>query len=170
MYPVLRSALRSLSICVVPSQKRPRLCENAVRSCAGLVGWVMRHIQGSDRAQSLLLPASVEDCVAEDNPVRATEAFVDGCDLQKAGFVRAQAKDTGRPGYHPADLLKLYLYGYLNRVRSSRRLEAECRRDLEVLWLLRGLRPGFNHRRLPARERPGLQGGLPPLRAALPPA
>ena len=75
----------------------------------------MRHIQGSDRAQSLLLPASVEDYVGADNPVRAIEAFVDGFDLQKAGFVRAQAKETGRPGYHPGDLLKFYLYGYLNR-------------------------------------------------------
>ena len=103
----------------------------------------MRHIQGSDRAQSLLLPASVEDYVGADNPVRAIEAFVDGFDLAKAGFVRAQAKDTGRPGYHPGDLLKLYLYGYLNRIRSSRRLEAECHRNLGVIWLLRGLRPDF---------------------------
>ena len=103
----------------------------------------MRHIQGSDRAQSLLLPASVEDYVGADNPVRAIEAFVDGFDLQKAGFVRATAKETGRPGYHPGDLLKLYLYGYLNRVRSSRRLEAECHRNLEVIWLRRGLRPDF---------------------------
>ena len=72
-----------------------------------------------------------------------SEAFVDGFDLMKAGFVRATPKDTGRPGYHPGDLLKLYLYGYLNRVRSSRRLEAECHRNLEVIWLLRGLRPDF---------------------------
>ena len=66
----------------------------------------MRHIQGSDRAQSLLLPASVEDYVGADNPVRAIEAFVDSFDLQKAGFVRAEAKDTGRPGCHPGDLLE----------------------------------------------------------------
>lgn len=103
----------------------------------------MRHIVGSDRAQSLLLPASVEDYVGGDNPVRAIEAFVDGFDLQKAGFARVEAKETGRPGYHPGDLLKLYLYGYLNRVRSSRRLEAECHRNLEAIWLLRGLRPDF---------------------------
>ena len=103
----------------------------------------MRHIQGSDRAQTLLLPASVEDYVGADNPVRAIEAFVDGFDLAKAGFGRAAAKETGRPGYHPGDLLKLYLYGYLNRIRSSRRLEAETHRNLEVLWLLRGLRPDF---------------------------
>ena len=103
----------------------------------------MRHIPGSDRAQSLLLPASAEDYVGADNPVRASEAFVDGFDLLKAGFVRAQAKETGRPGYHPGHLLKLYLYSDLNRVRSSRRLEAECHRNREVIWLLRGLRPDF---------------------------
>ena len=103
----------------------------------------MRHIQGSDRSQTLLLPASVEDYVGADNSVRAIEAFVDGFDLAKAGFVRVAAKEIGRPGYHPGDLLKLYLYGYLNRVRSSRRLEAECHRNLEVIWLLRGLRPDF---------------------------
>ena len=103
----------------------------------------MRHIQGGDRAQSLPLPASVEDYIGEDNPVRAIEAFVDGFDLVKAGFVRAEARATGRPGYHPGDLLKLYLYGYLNRVRSSRWLEVECHRNLEVIWLLHGLRPDF---------------------------
>ena len=103
----------------------------------------MRHIQGSDRAQTLLLPASVEDYVGEDNPVRAIEAFVDGFDLAKAGFGRVEAKETGRSGYHPGDLLKLYLYGYLDRIRSSRRLEAEGHRNLEVIWLLRGLRPDF---------------------------
>ena len=102
-----------------------------------------RHIQGSDRAQTLLLPASVEDDVGADHPVRAIEACVDGFDLAKAGFVRAQARETGRPGYHPGDLLKLSLYGSLNRVRSSCRLEAECHRNLEVIWLLRGLRPDF---------------------------
>ena len=69
----------------------------------------MRHISGSDRAPSLLLPASVEDYVGADNPVRALEAFVDGFDLAKAGFVRAQAKETGRPGYNPGDLLNQYL-------------------------------------------------------------
>ena len=103
----------------------------------------MRHIQGSDRTQSLRLRASVEDYVGADNPVRAIEAFVDGFDLAKAGFVRAEAQETGRPGYHPGDLLKLSLYGYLNRIRSNRRLEAECHRNPEVVWLLRGLRPDF---------------------------
>ncbi|SEO19299.1 Transposase domain, partial [Rhizobium tibeticum] len=79
----------------------------------------------------LLLPEAVDDYVGPDNPVRFIEAFVDGLDLQAAGFVRVAAKETGRPGYDPADLLKLYVYGYINRVRSSRRLEAETRRNIE---------------------------------------
>ncbi len=103
----------------------------------------MAYIQGHARDQMLLLPASIEDYVAADNPVRFIEAFVDELDLSNAGFMRSQPKATGRPGYAPADLLKLYLNGYLNRVRSSRRLEAEAGRNLEVLWLLRGMRPDF---------------------------
>src|SRR5512133_216007 len=103
----------------------------------------MQHIQGGDRNQTLLLPGAVDDYVGRENPVRFIEAFVDQCDLQEAGFRRVQPKDTGRPGYDPADLLKLYIYGYVNRVRSSRRLEAETARNLEVIWLLRGLRPDF---------------------------
>jgi transposase len=85
----------------------------------------------------------MDDYVDADHPVRFLDAFVDGLDLEAAGFARVQAATTGRPGYHPADLLKLYLYGYLNRIRSSRRLELETRRNLEVIWLLRGLRPDF---------------------------
>jgi transposase len=84
----------------------------------------MPHITGDDRSQALLLPESLDDYVGADSPVRFIEAFVDGLDLAAAGFARVQAKPTGRPGYQPADLLKLYIYGYLNRVRSSRRLEA----------------------------------------------
>jgi Transposase and inactivated derivatives len=103
----------------------------------------MHHIQGCDRDQTLLLPNSVADYIGPDNPVRFVEAFVDQLDLQEAGFCRVEPKETGRPGYDPADLLKLYIYGYLNRVRSSRRLEAETRRNLEVIWLLRGLTPDF---------------------------
>src|SRR5512135_1164433 len=79
----------------------------------------------------------------EKIPCALIEAFFDQCDLQAAGFRRVQPEDTGRPGYDPADLLKLYIYGYVNRVRSSRRLEAETARNLEVIWLLRGLRPDF---------------------------
>jgi transposase len=103
----------------------------------------MQHIQGGDRNQTLLLPVAVDDYVDRENPVRFIEAFVDQCDLQEADFRRVQPNDTGRPGYDPADLLKLYIYGYVNRVRSSRRLEAETARNLEVIWLLRGLRPDF---------------------------
>jgi transposase len=103
----------------------------------------MMHIQGHDRSQLLLLPEAVDDYVGADNPVRFIDAFVDGLDLQAAGFARVAAKATGRPGYAPSDLLKLYMYGYLNRVRSSRRLEAEAGRNVEVIWLLRHLRPDF---------------------------
>ncbi len=103
----------------------------------------MAHIRGDARTQLLLLPEAVDDYVGPDNPVRFIDAFVDGIDLGAAGFVRARAKDTGRPGYDPGDLLKLYIYGYLNRVRSSRRLELETRRNIEVIWLLRRLSPDF---------------------------
>ncbi|MGI8367431.1 IS1182 family transposase [Sphingomonas paucimobilis] len=103
----------------------------------------MAYIEGHARDQALLLPASVEDYVAADNPVRFIDAFVDDLDLGSAGFVRSRPKATGRPGYDPADMLKLYLYGYLNRVRSSRRLAAEAARNLELIWLLRGVRPDF---------------------------
>ena len=89
-----------------------------------------------ERDQLLLLPEAVDDYVGWDNPVRFIDAFVDGLDLAAAGFLRVGAKAMGRPGYAPGDLLKLYIYGYLNRVRSSRRLEAECHRNIEVLWLL----------------------------------
>ena len=88
----------------------------------------MAHITGTDRAQVLLLPDTVDDYVGPDNPVRFIDAFVDSLDLAGAGFERAEPKETGRPGYDPSDLLKLYIYGYLNRVRSSRRLEAETHR------------------------------------------
>ncbi|WP_242120366.1 transposase [Sphingomonas lacusdianchii] len=103
----------------------------------------MAYIEGHARNQTLLLPASVEDYVAADNPVRFIDAFVDDLDLGSAGFQRTQPRATGRPGYDPADMLKLYLYGYLNRVRSSRRLAAEASRNLELIWLLRGVRPDF---------------------------
>jgi transposase len=103
----------------------------------------MTHIPGYDRSQLLLLPEAIDDYVAADNPVRFIDAFVDGLDLKATGFARVEAKVTGRPGYAPGDLLKLYIYGYLNRVRSSRRLEAECHRNIEVIWLLRNLKPDF---------------------------
>ena len=103
----------------------------------------MTHIAGHDRSQTLLLPESLDEYVGLDNPVRFIEAFVDGLDLVSAGFARVTPKVTGRPGYAPGDLLKLDIYGYLNRIRSSRRLEAETHRNIEVIWLLRHLKPDF---------------------------
>jgi transposase len=100
----------------------------------------MSYIQGVDRGQTQCLPPSVEEYVGAEAPVRAIDAFVAGLDLTELGFAKPAAP-TGRPPYDPADLLKLYLYGYLHRIRSSRRLEAETHRNLEVIWLLRGLRP-----------------------------
>ena len=84
-----------------------------------------------------------DDYVSADNPVRFIDAFVDWLDLMAAGFARVTPKKAGRPGYAPGDLLNLYIYGYINRVRSSRRLEAECHRNVEVIWLLRTLKPDF---------------------------
>src|SRR3981081_4378491 len=97
----------------------------------------MTHIPGFDRSQLLLLPEAIDDYVSVANPLRFINAFVDGLDLKAAGFERVEAKATGRPGYAPSDLLKLYIYGYLNRVRSSRRLEMESHRNIEVIWLLK---------------------------------
>ena len=111
-------------------------------ACAALES-DMTHISGFERSQLLLLPEAIDDYVVADNPVRFIDAFVDGLDLAAAGFKRVTPKVTGRPGYAPGDLLKLYIYGYLNRVRSSRRLEAECHRNIEVIWLLRTLKPDF---------------------------
>src|SRR6516162_3868530 len=108
-----------------------------------MVKFGMTYIAGHDRSQLLLLPEAVDDYVGSDNPVRFIDAFVDGLDLAAAGFGRVEPKVTGRPAYAPADLLKLYIYGYLNRVRSSRRLEAETHRNIEVIWLLRHLKPDF---------------------------
>lgn len=102
----------------------------------------MKFIEGTERSQTILLPERVEDYVGAEHPVRVIEAFVEGLDLGKCGFGEVPAA-TGRPGYREADLLKLYLWGYSNQVRSSRRLERECLRNLEVIWLMRQLRPDF---------------------------
>ena len=101
----------------------------------------MNYIRGSEREELLLLPEALEDYIAPENPVRFIDAFVAQLDLQAAGFARAQLPETGRPPYDPGDLLRLYLYGYLNRVRSSRGLEREAGRNLELIWLVRKLRP-----------------------------
>ena len=100
-----------------------------------------RFVEGADRRQDFLLPASLEDYVSQDNPVRLVEAFIDELDLQALGFSGAPPADTGRPAYHPVTMLKIYLYGYLNRVQSSRRLEREAGRNVEVMWLCQRLVP-----------------------------
>jgi len=101
------------------------------------------HIQGQSRDQGTLFPERLDDLIGADNPVRVIDAFVDTLDLNRLRFARMQVRATGRPPYHPGDLLKLYLYGYMHRVRSSRSLERECQRNVEVLWLLNRLAPDF---------------------------
>ena len=103
----------------------------------------MRYIRGGDRNQASFLPARIDDYVATDAAVRVIDAFVEGLDMVGLGLVRATPAATGRPGYDPRDLLKLYIYGYLNEVRSSRKLERECRRNVELMWLLGRLAPDF---------------------------
>jgi transposase len=103
----------------------------------------MAYIVGMDRTQAVLLPDVLDDYVGSDNPVRFLDAFVAQLDLAALGFQRAVPAETGRPGYDPGDLLRLYLYGYLHRIRSSRRLEQETHRNVELMWLLRRLTPDF---------------------------
>jgi transposase len=103
----------------------------------------MSYITGTDRHQVLLLPERIEDYVSPENPVRFLDAFVATLKLRTLGFVHAATAATGRPPYDPGDLLRLYLYGYLHRIRSSRLLEKECHRNVELIWLLRQLRPDF---------------------------
>jgi transposase len=100
-------------------------------------------VSGIDRTQGTMFPAQLEDYVAADNPVRVIDYFVDRLDLATLGFGGVNPKETGRPAYHPAAQLKLYIYGYLNRVQSSRRLERECQRNVEVMWLTGCLAPDF---------------------------
>ena len=100
-----------------------------------------RFVAGADRTQSTLLPESLDDWVDESNPVRVIDAFVDALNVSELGFEGVKPAATGRPSYHPSSLLKLYIYGYLNRVQSSRRLEREAGRNVEVMWLLGRLAP-----------------------------
>ncbi|TMH29090.1 MAG: IS1182 family transposase [Betaproteobacteria bacterium] len=102
-----------------------------------------RFIEGEDRSQVTLLPECLDDYIGEDNPVRVIDAFVDELDLQTLGFEGAEPAATGRPSYHPAVLLKIYVYGYLNRIQSSRRLEREAQRNVELMWLTGRLAPDF---------------------------
>src|SRR5271155_516951 len=103
-----------------------------------------RFVEGEDRRQSLLLPDSLDDYVTEDNPVRVVEVFIDELDLAALGFEGVEPAAPGRPAYHPSTMLKVYLYGYLNRVQSSQRLEREAQRNVELMWLT-----GRLSRRLP---------------------
>jgi len=100
-----------------------------------------RFVEGEDRTQSTLFPERLEDYISEENPVRVIEAFIDELDLKVLGFEGIEPRTTGRPAYHPLVLLKLYIYGYLNRIQSSRRLERETQRNVEVMWLMRRLMP-----------------------------
>src|SRR4249919_2699077 len=102
-----------------------------------------RFVVGDDRSQSTLFPERLDDYLTEDNPVRAIDVFVDELDLAGLGFGGIEPKATGRPAYHPATMLKIYIYGYLNRVQSSRRLERECQRNIELVWLTGRLMPDF---------------------------
>ena len=102
-----------------------------------------RFIQGEDRTQSTLLPELLDEYIAEANPVRVVDVYVDELDLGKLGFEGVDPAATGRPSYHPAMLLKLYIYGYLNRIQSSRRLEKEAQRNVELMWLTGRLAPDF---------------------------
>src|SRR5207237_6226077 len=104
------------------------------------------YIPAVDRQQTVLFPDALDDYVAADNPARVIEAFVEQLDLGQLDFARAIPAETGRPGYDPRALLKLYIYGYLYRVRSSRRLEREAQRNVEVMWLLGRLAPDHSLR------------------------
>ena len=101
----------------------------------------MGYIQGVGRTQGTLFPVTLEELIPADHVCRVIDAFVGRLDMDRLGFIRAEAAETGRPGYDPRDLLRLYLYGYLHQIRSSRRLEAECLRNIEVMWLLGRLAP-----------------------------
>lgn len=103
----------------------------------------MRYIKGTDREQVILFPEVIDDYITEENPVRFIDAFIESLDLKELGFKHAELNPTGRPPYNPSDLLKLYIYGYLNRVRSSRFLEKECKKNVEAMWLLKKLTPDF---------------------------
>src|SRR5437867_9653109 len=102
-----------------------------------------RYVEGEDRSQATLFPESLDEYIAADNPVRIVDVFVDELDLQKLGFDGMQPEATGRPAYHPGTLLKIYIYGYLNRIQSSRRLERETQRNVELIWLTGKLMPDF---------------------------
>jgi transposase len=100
-------------------------------------------LTGENRGQITLFPETIDEYISQDNPVQVIDAFIENLDLDKAGFKRAKASKDGRPAYNPKDLLKLYIYGYFNKIRSSRKLMIECRRNVELMWLLKKLTPDF---------------------------
>ena len=114
----------------------------------------MSYVKGEAPGQSSLFPGSLDELIPSDHVVRVIAAYVAHLDLATLGFARVVTKATGRPPYDPGDLLKLYLYGYLHRIRSSRRLEAECQRNVEVMWLTGCLAPDFK-----TIADPGLRAG-----------
>ena len=103
----------------------------------------MKFIKGNNRTQINLFPVSLEHAIDGDNEVRIIDLFVDSLSLEDYGF-KIEYVENGRPAYHPADLLKLYIYGYLNKVRSSRNLEKECKRNIEMIWLIKALKPDLS--------------------------
>ncbi|MBK9981061.1 MAG: IS1182 family transposase [Saprospiraceae bacterium] len=103
----------------------------------------MKYIEGFNRSQTLLFPQCIDEIIPEDSEVRIIDAFVDSLPLEELGFMNHKPLEEGRPMYHPRDLFKLYIYGYLNRIRTSRLLERECERNVELMWLLKGLQPCF---------------------------
>ena len=134
----------TLSARAYQSVSKPDWVARDMTECAQeqqLAGILMGFVSGDSREQATLFPVVLGDLMPEDHPVRVVDAFVAGLDLRELSFAKAEAASTGRPPYDPADLLKLYLYGYLNQVRSSRRLERECGRNVELMWLLNRLSP-----------------------------
>src|SRR6266851_5475408 len=132
-------------------------------------GMMKGFVQGADRQQTTLLPECLDDWIGESNPVRAVDVFVDALELRDLGFDGVDPAATGRPAYHPSPMLKLYIYGYLNRVQSSRRLEREAGRNLEVMWLTGRLVP--DHKTIAdfrKKQRPRHQEGLCTVRRVVP--
>ena len=104
----------------------------------------MNYIKGFDRKQAVLIPETIDQLISDNNPVRFIDAFVNSLAVVDFGFRDLSLNKNGRPPFHPKDLLKLYIYGYLNKIRSSRGLEKECKRNIELIWLLKGLVPDHN--------------------------
>ena len=127
-----------------------------------------RFVEGVDRGQSTLFPECLDDWIDADNPVRVIDVFVEKLDLGALDFGGVDPKATGRPSYHPSVLLKLYVYGYLNRVQSSRRLEREAERNIEVMWLRDVVFLITRRSPIPQGQRPGYPPGLQPVCCALP--